>query len=69
MLTLLGVGWTISYTNSTRKEDQIDNEKERKEEFDRRNSETKFNLSAQYKPVLSKYIIGRNYLFLYRRNG
>lgn len=54
-LTLLGVGWTISYTISTRKEDQVKHEKERKEEFDRRNLEIKYNLSARYKPILSVY--------------
>lgn len=52
LLTLLGVGWTISYTNSTRKEDQINREKERNEEFEKRNIEVKHNLSAQYKPIL-----------------
>lgn len=51
-LTLVGVGWTISYTESTRKRDQKNHEKELKEEFDRRNDETKNNLSAQYKPIL-----------------
>lgn len=51
-LTLVGVGWTISYTESVRKRDQKIHEKERKEEFDRRNDETKNNLSAQYKPIL-----------------
>lgn len=51
-LTLAGVGWTISYTESIRKRDQKIHERERKEEFDRRNDETKNNLSAQYKPIL-----------------
>ena len=51
-LTLAGVGWTISYTESIRKRDQKIHEKERKEEFDKRNDETKNNLSAQYKPIL-----------------
>lgn len=51
-LTLVGVGWTISYTESVRKRDQKIHEKQRKEEFDRRNDETKNNLSAQYKPIL-----------------
>ena len=51
-MTLVGVGWTISYTESTRKRDQKNHEKELKEEFDRRNDETKNNLSAQYKPIL-----------------
>ena len=51
-LTLVGVGWTISYTESIRKRDQKNHEKELKEEFDRRNDETKNNLSARYKPIL-----------------
>ncbi|MBR4060028.1 MAG: hypothetical protein IKK03_09345 [Lachnospiraceae bacterium] len=52
-LTLLGVWWTIYYTEETRKEDQKKHENEIKDEFDRRNKETKRNLSAQYKPILT----------------
>lgn len=52
-LTLIGVWWTIYYTEETRKEDQIKHEEEIKDEFDRRNKETKRNLSAQYKPILT----------------
>lgn len=51
-LTLAGVGWTISFTESIRRRDQKNRENERKEEFDRRNDEIKNNLSAQYKPIL-----------------
>lgn len=52
-LTLLGVGWTIDYTDKMRNQDQNKHNEEIKDEFDRRNKETKGNLSAQYKPILT----------------
>lgn len=52
-LTLIGVGWTIRYTDATRKDDQRRHEQEQKDEFEKRNLETKINLSAQYKPILT----------------
>jgi len=52
-LTLIGVWWTICYTEETRKDDQKKHENEIKDEFDRRNIEIKKNLSAQYKPILT----------------
>ena len=52
-LTLLGVGWTIEYTENARKDDQKKHEQEMAEEFKRRDMETKKNLSAQYKPILT----------------
>lgn len=52
-LTLLGVGWTIKYTESTRMDDQKKHEQEMAEEFNRRNVEIKNNLSVQYKPILT----------------
>lgn len=53
VLTLIGVGWTIRYTDATRKEDQRKHEQEQKDEFEKRNLETKINLSAQFKPILT----------------
>lgn len=50
-LTLIGVGWTIRYTDTTRKEDLKIHEQELKDEYEKRNFETKKNLAAQYKPV------------------
>jgi hypothetical protein len=52
-LTLIGVGWTIRYTEATRKEDLRRHEKELKVEFEKRDLDTKINLSAQYKPILT----------------
>ena len=52
-LTLLGVVWTIRYTDATRKEDFRIHEQELKEEYEKRNQETKINLAAQYKPILT----------------
>lgn len=52
-LTLIGVWWTICYTEETRKDDKKKHENEIKDEFDRRNIEIKKNLSAQYKPILT----------------
>lgn len=52
-LTLLGVGWTIEYTENARKADRKKHEQEIAEEFNRRDLETKRNLSAQYKPILT----------------
>lgn len=52
-LTLIGVAWTIRYTENTRKEDLRQQKQDQVEEFERRNFETKINLAAQYKPILS----------------
>lgn len=52
-LTLIGVGWTIRYTDDTRKEDLRRREQEQREEYEKRNMETKINLAAQYKPILT----------------
>lgn len=52
-LTLIGVGWTIRYTDKTRKEDLRRHEQEQRDEFEKRNLETKINLSAQFKPILT----------------
>lgn len=52
LLTLLGVWWTISYTESSRKKDQERHQKEQEKEFINRNETIKRNLSAQYKPIL-----------------
>ena len=52
-LTLIGVGWTIRYTDDTRKEDLRRREQEQREEYEKRNLETKINLAAQYKPILT----------------
>lgn len=51
-LTLLGVWWTISYTESTWKKDQENHKKEQEKEFISRNEIIKRNFSAQYKPIL-----------------
>ena len=51
-LTLVGVWWTISYTEMTRQKDQKEREKEKKQEYIKRNKEIKSNLSAQYKSIL-----------------
>ena len=51
-LTLVGVWWTISYTEMMRQKDQKEREKEKKQEYIKRNKEIKSNLSAQYKPIL-----------------
>ena len=40
------------YTDFTRKEDFRKHEQELKEEYEKRNNDTKINLSAQYKPIL-----------------
>lgn len=48
-ITLLGVALTICYTDFTRKEDFRKHEQELKEEYEKRNNDTKINLSAQYK--------------------
>ena len=52
-ITLLGVALTICYTDFTRKEDFRKHEQELKEEYEKRNNDTKINLSAQYKPILT----------------
>lgn len=52
-ITLLGVAWTIRYTDITRKEDFKKHEQELKEEYEKRNMDTKINLAAQYKPILA----------------
>ena len=41
------------YTDFTRKEDFRKHEQELKEEYEKRNNDTKINLSAQYKPILT----------------
>ena len=51
-ITLLGVALTICYTDFTRKEDFRKHEQELKEEYEKRNNDTRINLSAQYKPIL-----------------
>lgn len=53
ILTLLGVGWTIKYTNSIREDDQRKHEEELKQEYEKRDMEIKKNLSVQYKPILN----------------
>lgn len=53
VLTLLGVRWTIKYTNAVRKEDQEKHEEEIKKEYEKRDLEIKRNLSMQYKPILT----------------
>lgn len=53
VLTLIGVGLTIQYTDDTRKEDLRRKEREQREEYEKRNLEIKINLSAQYKPILT----------------
>ena len=50
---VLGVALTICYTDFTRKEDFRKHEQELKEEYEKRNNDTKINLSAQYKPILT----------------
>lgn len=52
LLTLLGVGWSISYTERARKKDQENHERERKEELNRRDEKFKNDLSVRYKPIL-----------------
>lgn len=52
-LTLIGVRWTIRYTDNMRKEDTRIHEQEQKIEFEKRILETKINLAAQYKPILT----------------
>lgn len=52
-ITLLGVALIICYTDFTRKEDFRKHEQELKEEYEKRNNDTKINLSAQYKPILT----------------
>ena len=52
LLTLLGVWWIISYTESTRKKDQENRKNEQEKEFIIRNEIIRRNLSAQYKPIL-----------------
>ena len=47
-LTLIGVGWTIRYTDATRKDDQRRHEQEQKDEFEKRNLETKINLPKHH---------------------
>ena len=44
--------WKACYTDFTRKEDFRKHEQEIKEEYEKRNNDTKINLSAQYKPIL-----------------
>ena len=53
ILTLLGVGWTINYTNSIRKEDQKKHDEEIRKEYEKRDLENKKTLSSQYKPILT----------------
>lgn len=53
VLTLMGVSWTIKYTETIRTDDQKNHEQEIAEEFKRRDIETKDILSAQYKPILT----------------
>lgn len=52
-ITLLGVAWTIRYTDVTRKEDIKKHEQELNVEYEKRNMDTKINLAAQYKPILT----------------
>lgn len=53
IMTLLGVWWTIEYTNSTRRDDQKKYEAEKRKEYQKRDIEIKRNLSVQYKPILN----------------
>lgn len=53
VITLLGVAWTIHYTDDARKNDYRKHEQELKEEYEKRNIDTKINLAAQYKPILT----------------
>lgn len=53
VITLLGVAWTIHYTDDARKNDYRKHEQELKEEYEKRNMDTKINLAAQYKPILT----------------
>lgn len=52
-VTLAGVIITILYNERARKDDLAKRETEQKAEFDRRNLETKVNLAAQFKPILT----------------
>lgn len=52
-VTLAGVVITILYNERSRKDDLAKREKEQKAEFDRKNMETKMNLAAQFKPILT----------------
>lgn len=53
VMTLFGVGWTITYTNSVRKEDQKKHDEEIRKEYEKRDFDNKKILSSQYKPILT----------------
>lgn len=52
-MTLLGVAWTIRYTEKNRKEDLLKREQELRVEFENREQEAKRTLAIQYKPILT----------------